>query len=474
MRAGEQAPLDRDTSPLDRLDAGFGRFLIAIALVGLGAALFAVAFRRALAWWYDTAFHASNVVDAIAGLPPWLRFVVPLAGGLTAGAISWLRSSRGQNVSNVMEAIALGHVRLSLRATLSRVAASWAAIGGGLSIGREGPLIEFGGSLGASIGRALTSDRRTRVLIAAGTAAGFAAAYNTPLAAVLFVLETMAGVAALEVVLPVMGATALATVLTRALVGGGPIYGQREFAFGQPIELLTYGALGLIAALAAIGFKGVLTVGERLFERSAIPQPARSAIGGAIVGALAMWLPAVAGNGYEPLNTVLNQPLPIAFIATLVLVKVIATSASVGSGIPGGIFTPMLLVGGAVGTLWAHAVAAIGGPPIANEGSYALVGMAATAAASTYAPLTAAVMIFEVSGDYPIVIPLILATSLAVAASRAFRSDSVYNSELRRRGLGWVMTLDGRRVENPGTGTVEPQNPEPRTRNPEPRNPEPH
>jgi CIC family chloride channel protein len=98
--------------------------------------------------------------------------------------------------------------------------------------------------------------------------------------------------------------------------------------------------------------------------------------------------------------------------------------------------------------LWAHAVAAIGGPPIANEGSYALVGMAATAAASTYAPLTAAVMIFEVSGDYPIVIPLILATSLAVATSRAFRSDSVYNSELRRRGLGWVMTLDGRRVES--------------------------
>jgi CIC family chloride channel protein len=462
MAAGG-APLDRDTTPFDRLDTGFGRFLAGIALVGLGAAIFAVAFRRALAWWYAIAFNASNVVDAIAGLPWWLRLVVPLAGGLAAGLISARRASRGQNVSNVMEAIALGNVRLSLRATLSRVAASWAAIGAGLSIGREGPLIEFGGSLGASIGRVLTTtDRRTRVLIAAGTAAGFAAAYNTPLAAVLFVLETMAGVAALEVVLPVMGATALATVLTRALVGGGPIYGQREFTFGQPIELLTYGALGLIAAAAAIGFKGVLTAGERLFERSAIPQPARSAIGGLIVGALAVWVPAVAGNGYEPLNGVLNQPLPVVFIATLVLVKVIGTSASVGSGIPGGIFTPMLLVGGATGTLWAHAIAAIGGPPIANEGSYALVGMAATAAASTYAPLTAAVMIFEVSGDYPIVIPLILATSLAVATSRAFRSDSVYNSELRRRGLGWVMTLDGRRVENPGTRT---ENPEPRTQN---------
>lgn len=428
---------------------GTGRFLVAIAAVGLGAALFAVVFRRLLAAWYLSAFHSNTVVDAIAGSPLWLRCAVPLGGGVVAGLVSVVRASHGQNVSNVMEAVALGHVRLSLRATLSRVAASWAAIAGGLSIGREGPLIEFGGSLGAGIGRLFaTSLTHTRVLIAAGTAAGFAAAYNTPLAAVLFVFETMAGVAALELLLPVMAATGVATVVTRALVGGGPLYGQRAFTGGAPVELLTFAALGIVAASVAMSFKAVLTLAERLFEASALPRPLRTAIGGAVVGGIAVWLPSVVGNGYEPLNGLLNGQFALVTVGLLLLAKVLATSASVGSGVPGGVFTPMLLVGGATGMIWAHVAAAIGLPTSAGAGTYALVGMAAAAAASTHAPLTAAVMIFEVSGDYPIVVPLILTTAMAVATSRLLGSESLYAAELRRRGLGWEITLEGRRVSD--------------------------
>lgn len=428
---------------------GAGRYLVSIAAVGLGAALFAVVFRRLLAAWYHAAFHANTVVDAIAGSPPWLRVAVPLSGGILAGLVTVIRASRGQNVSNVMEAVALGHVRLSLRATLSRVAASWAAIAGGMSIGREGPLIEFGGSLGAVIGRLFdTPLARTRVLIAAGTAAGFAAAYNTPLAAVLFVFETMAGVAALELLLPVMAATGVATVVTRALVGGGPLYGQRAFTGGAPIELLTFAVLGIVAACVAMGFKAVLAMGERLFEASGLPRPVRTAIGGVIVGAIAMWLPAVVGNGYEPLNGLLNGQFALVTVGLLLLAKVVATSASVGSGVPGGVFTPMLLVGGATGTIWAHLAGVMGLPVSAGAGTYALIGMAAAAAASTHAPLTAAVMIFEVSGDYPIVVPLILTTALAVATSRILGSESLYEAELRRRGLGWEITLEGRRVSD--------------------------
>ena len=155
-------------------------------------------------------------------MPRWLRLTVPVAAAAVAGSIARLRSSRTQGVSHVMEAIALGRVQLSLRATASRVASSWVAIAGGLSIGREGPLIEFGGALGAAVGRTVkTSLNQTRVLVGAGTAAGFAAAYNTPLAASLFVLETIAGIAAPELLLPVMAATVGAAGIMRATVGPG-------------------------------------------------------------------------------------------------------------------------------------------------------------------------------------------------------------------------------------------------------------
>ena len=423
------------------------RFLVGLVLVAIGAAAFAIAFRSSLAWLYRALFAADNVVDAVRGLPPWMRFALPVCGATAAGVIAFFRSVPAQGVSNVMEAVALGNVRLSLRATVSRVLASWAAIAAGMSIGREGPLIEFGGSLGATFSRVLgVSLDRTRVLVAAGTAAGFAAAYNTPFAAVLFVLETIIGIAALEALLPAMAATVIATALTRAVVGGGPIYGQRAFVLQSAADLVWFGALGLAAAVAAACFKGLLSQFEQALLRHPLPQPWRAALGGVLVGAIAIWIPEVAGNGYEPLNALLNQQLAVGVLIVLIIAKVIATSASVASGVPGGIFTAVLLVGGALGTLWAHALVWFGLATAADTGSYALVGMAATTAASIHAPLTAAVLVFELSGDYPIVLPLLIATVVSTSVSRALGTESVYEAELRRKGLGWELTLEGRQL----------------------------
>jgi len=425
------------------------RFLLALGLVAAGAAGFAIAFRASLALLYRSLYGQGNVVDSIAGLPRWLRLVVPVAGAAVAGTIARLRAGGAHGVSNVMEAVALGNVRLSMRATASRFLSSWTAIAAGVSIGREGPLIEAGGALGAAVGRrAGTSLHQMRVLVAAGTAAGFAAAYNTPFAAALFVLETIAGVTAPELVLPVMAATLGATAITRATVGEGPIYGQRAFGLESYADLFLFAALGVAAAMAAIGFKTVLARLERWFEQHPVPQPFRAMIGGLIVGSIAVWLPIVAGNGYEPLNDILDAGMGVEMVALLVFAKVIATSGSVASGIPGGIFTPMLLVGAALGAGWSETVAAVTSVP-RNAGSYALVGMAATTAASIHAPLTAAVMIFELSGDYPLALPLILVTIISTAVSKALGSESVYEMELRKRGLGWDITLEGRRVRPP-------------------------
>ena len=422
------------------------RFVVALCLVAVGASLFAVAFRSLLALLYVRAYHASNVVNAITSLPWWMRLVAPTLGGAAAGLLARLRPA-SQGVSNVMEAVALGNVRLSLRATLSRVTSSWAAIAGGMSIGREGPLIEFGGTLGATIGRQFgTSLTQTRVLVAAGTAAGFASAYNTPFAAILFVFETVLGIAAPEALLPAVGATVISTLITRAIVGTGPIYGQRMFALQHPIEMISLAVLGAVAGIGAIAFKQTLAAFERFFEQTPISQPLRATIGGALVGAIAIAVPSVVGNGYEPLNVILDQQMTLTVVAILLVSKIVATSGSVASGVPGGIFTPTLLVGAALGTLMAPIVGAVTSS-MPSPGSYALVGMAAATAASIHAPITAAVLVFELSGDYGIVLPLLLATVVATAVSRGLGSESVYEAELRRKGLGWRLTLEGRRVD---------------------------
>jgi chloride channel protein, CIC family len=350
-----------------------------------------------------------------------------------------------------MEAVALGRVRLSLRATISRVVSAWVAIAGGVSIGREVPLIEAGGALGAAIGQTMrTTGDQTRVLVAVGTAAGFSAAYNTPFAAALFVLETIAGMAAPALVLPVMAGTVIAVTITRTAVGAGPIYGQRAFGLDAPMELIYVAVLGVAAAGAAIAFKRVLGVVEWWFERHPAPQPFRAMLGGLVVGSIAIWIPSVAGNGYEPLNRLLDSPVGIGILSLLIVAKVLATSASVGSGIPGGIFTPMLLVGAALGAGCSEVLSTVGliAP---NPGGYALVGMAATTAASIHAPLTAAVMIFEVSGDYAIALPLLLATVVSTVLSRALGSESIYETELGKKGLGWDITLEGRRLREEGS-----------------------
>jgi chloride channel protein, CIC family len=425
------------------------RFAAAVAAVAAGTALFAVGFRALLGTVYQQLFHATNVVAAVTSLSPLARVATLLAGGFLAGAISLLRRSARQDVSNVMEAVALGRVRLSFRTTLRRVTSSWVAIASGMSIGREGPLIEFGGTLGAAIGRMSRLPLSgTRVLVAAGTAAGFAAAYNTPFAAVLFVLETVVGIAALEAVIPTICATVIASLIVRAVVGGGPLYGAHAFAVTSAWEYPLFLVLAIVGAGIAAGFRHALRLSERLFERIALPVPMRSAAGGLIVGGLAVLLPQVAGNGYEPLNQLLDGALAWRVAVALLVGKILATSASVGSGVPGGIFTPVLLVGGIGGALWGGLVSIYWSVPASHLGSYVLIGMAATTAASTHAPLTATVFVFEISGDYAIALPLLLVTSLATAVSRGWGAVSVYEAELRRRGLEWRLTLEGRAVNS--------------------------
>jgi CIC family chloride channel protein len=422
------------------------RLGVALVVVALAAAGFAILFR-----WTLTAFmHAlggNDLVTIMSEATLWERLVLPACGGLVAGFIivAAARVREGAGVGYVMEAIVLGRARIPLTRSLLQALASWFAIASGNSLGREGPLIQAGAAAGEAARRGFRlDDGSARLLLAAGVAAGFAAAYNAPIAAVLFVVEVVTGVIVLEAVVPVMVAVVIATVATRLVIGGGPIYGVLGFSSTSAYELFAFAGLGLLAAPVGVAFLRLLAIIDRGWRK--IPMPWRPALGGLVCGAILCAMPLAAGNGYESLGAILNGKVAIGVIAWLLLAKPFATAASVGSGNPGGVFTPTLLIGGCLGVVYAAGLHHVLGDAIAEPGSYALVGLAATLAATMHAPLTAAILACEMSGDYALVLPLLIACSLASGLARHLYVDSVYTAELTKRGVRWRLTLDGRRV----------------------------
>ena len=438
MSAGASASL--------KIASPWWRRWLAVVATALVAAGFAIVFRSSLATFYDW-MGGNGVVAMVAASPVWLRVALPAAGGLAAGliALAAARVREGAGVGFVMEAIVLGRVRVPLTRSALQAAASWCAIACGASLGREGPLIQLGAAAGEGARRAFSLDNITaRIVVAAGVAAGFASAYNAPVAAVLFVVEIVTGVVVLEAIVPILIAVVIATIATRYVVGGTPVYGVRAFGFGAPSELIGFAILGLVSAPIGVGFLRLLGAAERLWKR--LPIPWRPAAGGLLCGAVLAGLPLVAGNGFEPLDALLDGKLALGMILWLLVAKPLATAMTVGSGNPGGAFTPTLLIGGCFGALYAHGLHAVFGSAISAPPSYALVGLAAAMAATTHAPLTSAVLACELSGDYALLLPLLVAVAPAAAWARTLYVDSVYTAELSRRGLRWRLTLDGRRV----------------------------
>lgn len=427
----------------------YARYALAAVLVGAIGAGFAIAFRLALHEGIRRIVGNPDINAGFAALPVALCIAIPAIGGAVAGVVGGVaaRAAGGHGVAEILEAVALGRGEIRLKTVLLKAAASLAALITGASIGREGSIIQFGAGSGSTLGRWLRlSDKEKRLLVAAGAGAGFAAAYNTPIAAVVFVVEVVTGVLGLDVLVPAVVATVISTTLTRMTLGGGPLYGTREFALVSQEELLAHCALGLLAAFVGAGFIASLSGAERLLRRWPLPRVVRGALGGAAVGLLATRLPQVTGNGYEAIQSILDARVAGTFLAVLLLAKAAATISSVSSGSPGGVFTPSLFLGAALGGLVGGAVPHIlvTRASAAEAGGYALVGMAALIAATTHAPVMAAALGFELSGDYSLVVPLLLSTIIAAEVSRRLKQDSVYTEELRTSGIPWRGSLTER------------------------------
>jgi CIC family chloride channel protein len=418
------------------------RLLVLAAAVGALGALGAAGFRVALHGALRLFFGApENILAAAEHVSAWRRVLMPGAGALV-GALLAIAVRRipgaGGGVAGIMEAVSIRRGAVGLAAAIGRAGCSLATLGSGGSVGREGPIIQLAASIGSRLGRAVDlPEARLRVLVACGAASGFAAAYNTPMAAALFVVEVLVGAWSADVLGPAAVASVVSTAVTQLLHGKESLYRITPFELVSPAELVPYALLGLLAAAVGTAFLATLEGAERLFARALRSPVLRAAAGGLLVGALAVRLPEVLGNGYETTSEILTRGFAARWLLLVLVAKLAATAATVGSGGPGGVFTPTLLLGAALGGAVGDALQRVHPGGTGSPGAYALVGMGALLAATTHAPLLAVVFVYEVSQDYPIILPLMLACFVASAFARRWRPRSIYEEELEKRGVSW-------------------------------------
>jgi chloride channel protein, CIC family len=407
------------------------------ALVGFCGALASVAFREGIRLLEITFTGQSlSLVHAAADLHWWHRALVPALGGTLAGLVLHLAGRRLTAVKPVdyMEAILVGDGRIGLRQTLLNSLSSLLSIASGGSIGREGPMVQLSAMLGSRLGLlARAPVPRLRLMVACGGAAGIAAAYNAPISGALFVSEIILGSTAMESFGPLVVASVTASATIHRFLGFGPVYEVPHVQFASNVELVFYVVLGVLLGHLAPPFLALLEFAKRRFSRLQLAPHWKLGLGGLIVGAVSIFIPQVWGNGYSVVGNILAGELVGVWLIAVLAAKVLATSATVGSGAVGGVFTPTLFIGCAVGALVGEGVHALLPTVTSVPAAYALVGMGGFLAATTHAPLTSILMLFEMTLDYDIVLPLMLACVTAHYTAKVYRrGESVYSAALNR------------------------------------------
>jgi CIC family chloride channel protein len=364
--------------------------------------------------------------------------LVPAVGGLFAGPIvyKFAKEAKGHGVPEVMEAIALKGGIIRPRVAFAKSIASAICIGSGGSAGREGPIIQVGSTIGSVIGQVFhMSGSRVKVLVGCGAAAGISAVFNAPIAGVIFSLEIILGDYAVKTFSPVIFSSVIASVVSRAFLGDSPAFEVPPYALVSVWELPLYIVLGIGCAFVALAFTKLLYFSEDRFDSFKIPGSLKPVLGGLGVGAIGMFFPQVFSSGYETISNAMHGELSIQLLAALIFLKILATSFTLGSGNSGGIFAPSLFMGAVAGGLYGELVHNLFPTVTASSGAYALVGMAAVLAGTTYAPITALLIIFEMTGDYRIILPLMLVVVSSTLVANRFCSESIYTLKLARRGI---------------------------------------
>jgi CIC family chloride channel protein len=314
--------------------------------------------------------------------------------------------------------------------------ASGVSIASGGSVGREGPIVQIGSALGSTIGQWLKIDQqRLRTLVGCGAAAGIAGTFNAPVAGALFAVEIILGDFGVAQFSPIVISSVAATVVSHQFLGDFPAFEIPSYSLVNANELFAYAGLGIMAGLVALVFIRTLYRSEDLFDKLKLHPIAKASLGGAMIGVVGIWLPHIFGVGYEAINEALNGTMIWYFMVILVVVKIAAVSVTIGSGGSGGVFAPSLFIGAMLGGAVGTVVHSLWPASTAGPGAYALVGMGAVVAAGTHAPITAILIIFELTNEYKIILPLMISCIIATLLATRLQRSSIYTLKLLRRGI---------------------------------------
>jgi len=446
---------------LGRLSINQSTFLLLGAiLVGIGGGYGAVAFRRLISLEQWIAFVK------LAPLFGFLRWgeVVPvlIVGGVLTAAIvnRFAKEAQGHGVPEVMAAVALSGGVMRPRVIAVKSLASATCIGFGGSCGREGPIVQIGSAIGSMLGQIAKAPAPiVRTLVACGAAAGISATFNAPIGGVFFASEIVLGDFAPRSFANIVVASVMAAVIGRAYFGNHPSFTASAFYLVSPAELALYAILGVIAAFWATGFVKVLYFFEDRFEALRMSPTLKAVLAFGSVGIIGIWYPQVFGVGYDAVDAILASHVQGQHALVLAALKPIATSLTLAGGGSGGIFAPSLFTGAMLGDSFGQVMHSIFPTWTASAAAYGLVGMAAVFAAAAEAPITAITIVFEMSSDYTIVLPLMVCTVIATLIGRRLLGSTIYEMKLVRRGIDWARTRRPRPFARMRVSSVERQPP---------------
>lgn len=410
---------------------------VVVGLLGAGAAiLFRLTVDLLQSPWLGT--EVAQIVSLGRQVPAWTLVAIPTLGGLVVGLMlqTYLPGRRVGSVADVIEARTLRRGQLSLREGLWSAAASAVSLGAGASAGREGPVVHLGATLAGALARRLSlgpSDRR--MLLASGVAAAVSASFNAPVAGALFAHEIVLQHYALRAFVPVVFASILGAVLAQLWFGNYPAFVIPDYSITSYLEFPAFVLLGVVCAGVAVGFQIVVAGADWAARRVTLPVWSRPAIGGFVLGTIALAFPEVLGVGYAATDQALRGALPLTVMLALLLAKTAATAVTLASRFGGGVFSPSLYLGAMTGGAFGLVAASVFPDLASGEGVYAIVGMGAVAAAVLGAPVSTTVMVMELTDGYAMTIAVLLAVGLSYGLSQAMLGRSYFQWQLETRGV---------------------------------------
>jgi CIC family chloride channel protein len=427
------------------------------ALSGFGAIVFRwliTTFTRWFTGFEDYSGAGRRPNPHIPWLGPSFVLLTPVIAGLVYGPLVYFfaREARGHGVPEVMYAVARRGGRIPPQVAAVKALASALTIGGGGSVGREGPIVQIGSALGSTAGRLVRADEtRMRLLVACGAAGGIAATFNAPLAGVFFAMELILRDFAVRAFGAVVLSSVISSTIGRAAFGDRPFLTLPAFTVAHPGEYLLFAALGVIAGAIGVVFSKVLYAIEDVCDGAwrSRPEWLRPAVGGVLLGGVLLALPQLYGVGYPIIGDGLTGAYSAGFLLVLLLGKILATSLTIGIGGSGGVFAPSLFIGAMLGSAFGQAASASFPGWAGPAGAYGLIGMGAVFAGAARAPITAVLILFELTGEYTIILPLMAAIVLATVTSHLLSHDTIYTRKLLRRGVDIGAT-----PASPGLDTV--------------------